>query len=71
ESIVNNRKRLFPCSVYTEGEYGLEGLFIGLPVILSRKGMEKIISMKLSPEREQELKNSFAFYRSQIESITF
>ena len=70
ESIVNNKKRLFPCSVYTEGEYGLEGLFIGLPVILSRKGMEKIICMKLSPEREQELKNSFAFYKSQIESIT-
>ena len=69
ESIIKNKKRLLPCSVFVEGEYGMEGVFIGLPVILSEKGVEKIIEIKLPEQRMSELKKSFVFYRGQIERI--
>ncbi len=53
EAIVLNRKRVLPCSVLCEGEYGINGIFIGVPVVLGRNGVEKIIEF---PLREDELK---------------
>jgi malate dehydrogenase len=48
EAILLDQKRLVPCSVSLKGEYGLKDLFIGVPVILGGKGMEKIVELKLS-----------------------
>jgi malate dehydrogenase len=53
EAIIRNHKRVFPCCVKLEGEYGLEDVFVGVPVILGRNGIEKIIELKLTdPEKE-------------------
>ena len=48
EAILLDQKRLVPCSVALKGEYGLKDLFIGVPIILGGKGMEKIVELKLS-----------------------
>ncbi len=47
EAILTDQKRLVPCSVMLEGEYGLHGMFCGVPVMLGGKGVEKIVELKL------------------------
>jgi malate dehydrogenase len=58
EAILTDQKRLVPCSVLLEGEYGLKNLFIGVPIILGGKGVEKIIELKLSGEESAALQKS-------------
>jgi malate dehydrogenase len=52
EAIIRNHKRVFPCCVKLEGEYGLENIFVGVPVILGRNGIERIIELKLTDEEK-------------------
>lgn len=54
DSIVNDQKRLFPCSVYLEGEYGQKDICLGVPVIIGKNGWESIVDLKLN-ETEKEL----------------
>jgi len=60
EAILKDQKKLVPVSAYLEGEYGLNDLFFGVPVILGAGGIEKILPLKLSSEEEAMLKNSAA-----------
>lgn len=55
ESILRDQKRLIPSAVYTQGEYGYHGLFLGLPVVLGRDGAEQIIEMKLDKSEKAKL----------------
>ncbi len=57
EAIVRDKKRLLPCSVLLQGEYGLTDVFIGVPVILGKGGVERIVELKLTDE---ELKVLYA-----------
>ncbi len=52
ESIVKNKKRILPCAAYLNGEYGIKGVFLGVPVKLGAGGIEKIIELSL-PEKEK------------------
>ncbi len=58
ESIVKDKKRILPCSVYVQGEYGLKDTFVGLPVKLGKTGIEEIIQIKLNPDEQAALKKS-------------
>jgi malate dehydrogenase len=58
EALLSDQKRLFPCSVLLEGQYGLRDLFIGVPVILGGKGVEKIVELKLSADELAALQKS-------------
>jgi malate dehydrogenase len=58
DAIVKNRKRILPCSAWLEGEYGLSGVFCGVPVKLGSKGIEQIIELKLTFEESAALKKS-------------
>jgi malate dehydrogenase len=60
EAILKDQKRLVPVSAYLEGEYGLNDLFFGVPVILGAGGIEKIFTLKLNQEEEALLKKSAA-----------
>ncbi len=60
EAILKDQKRLVPVSAYLKGEYGLNDLFFGVPVVLGAGGIERIITLKLSPEEEGMLKKSAA-----------
>ena len=59
ESIIKDQKKLIPCSVYLQGEYGLKDITIGVPVIIGRNGVEKVMPMDLN-EHELELLNASA-----------
>jgi malate dehydrogenase len=59
EAIVKDEKRVYPCCVLLNGEYGLKNIYLGVPVVLGRKGVEKIIELKLS-DSEKELLNKSA-----------
>jgi malate dehydrogenase len=58
EAIVRDQKRILPCSAWLEGEYGMKGLFLGVPVKLGRKGMEKVIEVKLTDDERAALEKS-------------
>ena len=58
EALLTDQKRLVPCSVLLEGEYGLKDLFIGVPVMMGGKGVEKIVSLKLSDADQAALAKS-------------
>jgi malate dehydrogenase len=58
EAILKDKKKILPCAAYLEGEYGINGLFVGVPCKLGAKGLEKIIEIKLTPEEQAALKKS-------------
>jgi len=58
ESILKDKKKILPCAAYLEGEYGLQGLFIGVPVKLGAGGIEQIIEITLTGEEQQALQKS-------------
>ncbi len=60
EAILKDQKRLVPASAYLTGQYGLNDLFFGVPVILGGGGVERILTLKLSPEEEAMLQKSAA-----------
>src|SRR6202451_1931700 len=58
EAILKDKKKILPCAVYLEGEYGINGLFVGVPVKLGAKGAEQIIEIKLTAEENAALQKS-------------
>jgi malate dehydrogenase len=60
EAILKDKKKILPCAVYLEGEYGIKGLFVGVPVKLGAGGAEKIIEIKLTAEENAALQKSAA-----------
>src|SRR5713226_5366161 len=60
EAILKDKKKILPCAAYLEGEYGLKGLYVGVPVKLGAKGIEQIIEIKLTPEEKAALDKSAA-----------
>jgi len=58
EAIVKDKKKILPCAAYLEGEYGISGVFVGVPVKLGRNGIEDIIQISLTPAENQELQKS-------------
>ena len=58
QAIACDQKKMFPCSVYLEGEYGMKDICIGVPVILGRKGIEKIVEIELNDTEKASMKES-------------
>ena len=58
EAIVNDQKRILPCSAWLEGEYGMKGLYLGVPVKLGRNGMERIVEVTLTDDERAALAKS-------------
>jgi len=69
ESILKDRKKILPCAAYLEGEYGIQGLFVGVPVKLGAGGIEQIIEIKLKPEERTALGKSAAAVRELVEAM--
>jgi malate dehydrogenase len=63
EAILKDKKKILPVAAYLEGEYGIKGLFVGVPVKLGARGVEQIIEIKLTPEENAELQKSAASVR--------
>ena len=58
DSVVLDKKRILPCAAYLEGEYGIQGVFLSVPVKLGASGVEQIIEIVLTPEEEAGLNKS-------------
>ncbi|BBA16970.1 malate dehydrogenase [Blattabacterium cuenoti] len=69
ESILKDSRRVFPCSVFLKGEYGLKDICLGVPVVLGKSGVEKIIELKLNQKENNFLKKSFDHVKSMINKI--
>ena len=58
EAILKDKKKILPCAAYLQGEYGISGLYVGVPCKLGAKGLEKIIEIKLTPDEQAALQKS-------------
>jgi malate dehydrogenase len=66
EAILKDKHKILPCAVYLEGEYGINGLFVGVPVKLGARGVEQIIEIKLTSEEKAALDKSSASVRELV-----
>ena len=69
ESIVKDKKRILPCAVLLQGEYGIKDVVVGVPIKIGRKGMEQVIQIKLSPEEQAALNKSAEGVREQAAKV--
>ncbi len=69
DAILNDRKKILPCCVYLQGEYGISNLFVGVPVKLGEKGLEQIIQITLTLEERSALQRSAAAVRELVDVI--
>jgi malate dehydrogenase len=58
DSIVFDQKRILPCAALCEGEFGIDGLFVGVPVRLGAEGLEEIVEIELEDDEREELRKS-------------
>lgn len=58
EAIIKDKNRLLPCAVYANGEYGLKDVYVGLPTVIGRSGVKKILELKLDENEQAALKKS-------------
>jgi malate dehydrogenase len=70
EAIVMDQKRVLPCSVWLEGEYGQSGLFLGVPCKIGRRGLEAVIEVTLSAEEREALGKSADAVREPMAALT-
>ncbi|MEE8184606.1 MAG: malate dehydrogenase [Acidobacteriota bacterium] len=66
ESILLDKKKVLPCAAYLEGEYGFEGIFLGVPVILGNRGIERVVEIPLEPKETEALAGSAAAVKSLV-----
>lgn len=69
ESILKDKKKILPCAAYLEGEYGINGLFIGVPVKLGKNGIEEIIQIRLTDDEQVALNRSADAVKALVEAI--
>jgi len=69
DSILRDRKKILPCAAYLEGEYGIRGLFVGVPVKLGRKGIEQILEIRLSEDENRALQQSARAVQELVEKL--
>jgi malate dehydrogenase len=69
QAIVNDEKRVLPCAAWLEGEYGMSGLFLGVPCKLGRRGLERILEVELTPQERAELGKSAEAVREPMAAV--
>ncbi len=70
DAIVLDRKRILPCAAWVEGEYGVAGVYLGVPCKLGRRGIEQIIELRLAAEEGAALKQSAEAVRQTMAAVT-
>ena len=68
EAVLNDTKRVMPCAAYLEGEFGISGYFLGVPVVLGDKGVERILEFELTEDEKVAFEDSVAAVSKQMEA---
>ncbi len=69
EAILKDKKKILPCAAYLEGEYGIQGLYVGVPVKLGENGIEQIIEVKLTADEQKALQKSAGAVKELVDVI--
>ncbi len=69
DAILRDRKRVLPCAVLLKGEYGVDGLFVGVPVVLGAGGMERVIEIRLSDDEAAAFQRSAGAVRELVDKL--
>src|SRR5437867_912312 len=69
EAILKNKRKILPCAAFLKGEYGIDGLYIGVPVKLGRNGVEQIIEIKLTEDESAALNKSAAAVKEVVDKL--
>ncbi|MCZ6743381.1 MAG: malate dehydrogenase [Alphaproteobacteria bacterium] len=69
EAFLKDQKRVLPCAAYLSGEYGVKGLYVGVPVVIGAKGIERVIEIRLDAKEKAAFKKSVAAVRSLVDSV--
>jgi malate dehydrogenase len=69
EAILKDKKKILPCAAYLDGQYGVRGLYVGVPVKLGRRGVEQIVEIKLTPDEQAAFDKSVAAVRELVDKL--
>jgi malate dehydrogenase len=69
DAVLLDQKRILPCTAYLEGEYGVDGLYMGVPVMLGAAGVEKVVALELNDEEQQAFQASAAAVREVVDIL--
>ncbi|HBH01646.1 MAG TPA: malate dehydrogenase, partial [Candidatus Rokubacteria bacterium] len=69
EAILRDKKKILPCAAYLDGQYGVTGLYVGVPVKLGRRGVEQVIEITLTAEEQAAFQKSAAAVRELVEKL--
>jgi len=69
EAIAKNKRRILPCAAWLQGEYGMKGLFLGVPVLLGEKGMERVVEVELDASEKAALEASAQAVRTTVAEL--
>jgi malate dehydrogenase len=68
ESYLKDKKRVLPCAAYLNGEYGVKGLYVGVPVVISAKGVERVIEVELNSQEKSDFTRSVGAVQALVEA---
>ncbi len=69
EAILKDKKRILPCAAYLEGEYGIEGIYFGVPIVLGGQGVEKVVELKLTEDEMQLVRTSADAVKKSVQGL--
>jgi malate dehydrogenase len=69
EAILKDKKKILPCAAYLDGQYGVRGLYVGVPVKLGRAGVEQVIEITLTPDEQAAFQKSAAAVRELVDKL--
>ena len=69
EAIIKDKKRILPCAAYCEGEFGIDGMFVGVPAVLGKNGVERIIEIDLDPSEQALMDESASHVADLVDTV--
>ncbi len=69
EAIIRDKKRVLPCAAYCDGEYGVGGYFVGVPVVLGRGGLERVFEITLTADERVAFDKSVAAVKELVAAL--
>jgi len=69
EAYLSDKKEILPCAAYLEGEYGVQGYYFGVPVMVGAGGVEKVIEIELNPRERKAFEESLAHVKELVQAI--